>query len=309
MTRSKSQQPVIVGAGLAGLLAAHAWPNSTIIEAADEPRQVHRALLRFRSEAVSHLTGIPFRRVQVRKGIWANGPVAPSIQLANMYARKCLGRIVGERSIWNLDPVTRWVAPDDLYEQLIDACSDRIIWRTRAPYDDPRTPVVSTAPLPVVLNKVGLGLNAPEFRRAAITVSRHQLKDVDAFQTIYFPDPELKLYRASITGSTLICEYVGEPTESQLSLGVWAADEAFGLGADTIGPNEVTKQPLGKIEPLPDAQRKALLFRLTNEHNVFSLGRFATWRNILLDDVVDDIGVIKRLIDSSAYDLRHHAAR
>jgi hypothetical protein len=51
------------------------------------------------------------------------------------------------------------------------------------------------------------------------------------------------------------------------------------------------------------------LFRLTHEHNVFSLGRFATWRNILLDDVVDDIVQVKRLLkSSSAYDLRRAAA-
>jgi hypothetical protein len=33
------------------------------------------------------------------------------------------------------------------------------------------------------------------------------------------------------------------------------------------------------------------------------IGRFATWRNILLDDVVDDIAVIKRLMrHGGAYD-------
>jgi hypothetical protein len=61
--------------------------------------------------------------------------------------------------------------------------------------------------------------------------------------------------------------------------------------------------------PIDDALRKQLLFRLTHEHNVFSLGRFATWRNILLDDVVDDIVQVKRLLKSgSAYDVRRAAA-
>jgi hypothetical protein len=51
------------------------------------------------------------------------------------------------------------------------------------------------------------------------------------------------------------------------------------------------------------------LFRLTHERNIYSLGRFATWRNILLDDVVDDIAAIKKLLKAnSAYDIRRAAA-
>jgi len=36
-------------------------------------------------------------------------------------------------------------------------------------------------------------------------------------------------------------------------------------------------------------------------YNVYSLGRYATWRNILLDDVYHDINVIKQLMDSDGY--------
>jgi hypothetical protein len=38
---------------------------------------------------------------------------------------------------------------------------------------------------------------------------------------------------------------------------------------------------------------------LTEEHNIYSLGRFATWRQLLLDDLVKDIGVIEKLIDGN----------
>src|SRR5690606_13136758 len=131
--------PIIVGAGLAGLVAAHAWPNSPLLEAAPSPGPMHKALLRFRSEAVSNLTGIDFRRVQVRKGLWAGGAFrAPDIRLANLYAQKVLGAAglgSGERSIWNLAPVERYVAPDNFYERLLEQVGSRVNWGEAVNFD------------------------------------------------------------------------------------------------------------------------------------------------------------------------------
>jgi hypothetical protein len=121
--------PRIAGAGLAGLLAAHAWPQAEVFEPQSEPRANHKALLRFRSQAVAHLVGIEFREVVVRKGIWEGHYVAPSIESANHYSAKILGgRIEGDRSIWNLEPVTRYIAPETLYEQLVESVGARIHW-------------------------------------------------------------------------------------------------------------------------------------------------------------------------------------
>jgi hypothetical protein len=106
-----SAAPIIVGAGLAGLIAAHSWPSSLVLEGAAAPAANHRALLRFRSDSVAKLTGVDFRKVRVRKGIFHNGSlVPPSIQTANLDAQKCL-LALGDRSIWNVDAADRWVAP------------------------------------------------------------------------------------------------------------------------------------------------------------------------------------------------------
>jgi hypothetical protein len=253
-------------------------------------------LLRFRTDAVARLTGIEFRQVRVHKGIVLEGEfVGPSIRAANLYARKVLGHVKGDRSIWNLDPVDRFIAPDTLYEQLVVAASDRIVWGTKATFQlaDTKHKVVSTAPLPVTLRAVGIE-PAVEFRRAGIRVLRWRVPGVELFQTIYFPGDETPVYRASFTGDTLIAELVQgddiDDIEVLYDLGV-----AFGVDvmpADSLGE---VKQTYGKIEPISDVARKDFLFRLTHEHGIYSLGRFATWRNILLDDVVDDISVIKRL--------------
>ncbi len=299
-----SAAPTIVGAGLAGLIAAHAWPQAAVLEASPQPRAGHRALLRFRSEAVGRLTGIEFRKVRVHKGIWADGSFqAPAIRWANLYAEKVLGRLAGDRSIWHLDAVDRFIAPDTFYEQLIDSVGSRVHWNTNASFST-RQSLVSTAPLPLVLRS--LDITEPfDFPKAAIHVTRWHVPKADVFQTVYFPDRYNSVYRASITGDTLIVESMA-PLEEQDELEV---ERAFGIALSDCMALGAVEQKYGKIAPVNDAVRKQLLFRLTHEHNIYSLGRFATWRNVLLDDVVDDITTIKKLLRAnSAYDVRRAAA-
>lgn len=296
----------IIGAGLAGLLAAHAWPNIPIIEAASE-RHGHKALLRFRSDAVSRLTGIEFRPVTVRKGVWVSsrGFVQPNIALANLYAQKVVGELAADRSIWSLEPVTRWIAPDDFYERLIAFAGSRVRWGQAfnfydASFELPKAALISTVPLPVVMEE--LGMRKIEMKRSPITVTRFRIPRSDVFQTVYFPEAGLPLYRASITGDLLIVETVSGNNRAGI---MEAIEKAFGIGAEALQFVEQVEQQYGKIIPLNDDVRKSILFKLSHDHGIFSLGRFAQWRNILLDDVIQDIAVIKRLLntDASKYDL------
>lgn len=292
----------IVGAGLAGLLAAHAWPGAEIFESAPAPRAAHRALLRFRSNAVAQLTGIEFREVTVRKGIWHDEEfIAPSIRLSNWYSRKVTGSILSDRSIWSLDPAQRFIAPESFYDQLIETVGSRIHWATSFAFTEQGAPapLISTAPLPITLKALAIETSNLSFHRASIHVDRFRVKNSDVFQTVYFPDPELALYRASITGSLLICESINN---DNLEETLRPAFEALGLSMSEPELIESADQHYGKIVPLSNAVRKPLLHRLTTEHSIFSLGRFATWRNILLDDVVQDISVIRKLIKASGYD-------
>lgn len=294
----------IAGAGLAGLVAAHAWPQAAVLEASPQPAAAHRALLRFRTDGVSRLTGIEFRKVRVHKGIWSDGGfVGPNIRAANLYAQKVLrGSMRGDRSIWRLEPVERFIAPDTLYEQLVEAVGSRISWATPVDFEGLRTTCVSTAPLPVTLKALGIEHDLP-FRRSGILVRRWTLPESDVFQTIYYPDEGTAMYRASITGGTLIAEFVDADTSAERDLAL--LERSFGIDLSAAQALPVVEQKYGKIEPVEEGARKQLLFRLTHNHGIFSLGRFATWRNILLDDVVDDIAVIKRLARSgAAYDLR-----
>lgn len=305
----------IIGAGLTGLIAAHAWPNATLLEKAKEPRAMHRALLRFRTDSVSRLTGVEFRKVRVRKDIYSEGHNKfPSIRLANQYSAKLLGgRIENDRSIWNLDPVDRFIAPESIYEMLMESVRPRITFDFDAgespqtlrslPNDDK---IVSTIPLPTLLKIVGLPAAGDfDFFQAPIRVFRFRVPGADVFQTVYFPDPDLNVYRASMTGDLLIVECIESPAAGGPD-DIYAVADAFGFrgGINSLGNQG---QQFGKIAPVPDDARRQLLFQLTQRFRIYSLGRFAVWRNILLDDVVQDIDVIKRLMRSgAAYD--HHRA-
>lgn len=295
----------IAGAGLAGLLAAHAWPQAPVFDPAPGPRAAHRAVLRFRSDAVAQLTGIEFRPVTVRKGIWfKEGFVAPSIQMANLYSRKVLRALESDRSIWNLDSAQRFIAPETLYEQLVEAVGARVQWGNACIYGDRTAPVISTAPLPAVLK--GLKLHQEvQFTHKAIEVARYRVPRCDVYQSIYFPDPDTSIYRASITGDLLIVEAMQHTHAPLVEAMMHEVQQAFGIGWD-IERIDRGEQRFGKIVPLDDALRKRLLFQLTQEFGVFSLGRFATWRNVLLDDVVQDIAVVRRLLRSSEYERRLH---
>lgn len=305
-----SRDPVIIGAGLSGLIAAHAWPRAQVLERAAAAAENHKAVLRFRGEGVSALTGIEFRRVMVRKALWSAGAFhAPTPYHANAYSAKVLGRITGDRSVWALDPVERWIAPPDFYLRLVEAVGSRISWNASFSHSAPRAhfgPIVSTAALPETLAQVGLAASV-ELRFSKIVVRRYRVHDCDTFQTIYFPDLGEPLYRASITGDLLIAESMSEQTsvlDEQATL-----ERVFGIPGRAERIEKTAVQRYGKIAPLDDAMRRALLLRLTTEHGIYSLGRFATWRNVLLDDLIHDIAVIKRLSASDHYAARVAAAQ
>lgn len=295
----------IVGAGLSGLIAAHAWPGAPVYERDNEPTEHHKALLRFRSGSVAALTGIEFQKVTVRKAIYADGFRAPTISYANAYSAKVIGRVTNDRSIWNLEPVERWIAPDDFYMQLVTNVGARIHWGTAFDIADAVTHaenrIISTIPLPATMAALGEEFGGGEFRSAPITVRRYRVRDCDVYQTVYFPEPDLPIYRASITGSTLIAESVGEPLRIEAEAA--RLERVFGITGLTT-PIESARQRYGKIAPIDAAARRALLYRLTSRYHVYSLGRFATWRNVLLDDLVHDIAVIKKLLIGDNYGTR-----
>lgn len=296
---------------MSGLLAAHQLRRfkPTVYEAQSELPNNHSALLRFRSDAVSRATGIPFKKVSVQKAICFNGVLheKSSIRFNNLYSNKVTGRVMG-RSIMNLEPGERYIAPDDFIAQMASGLDIRY----NSPLDKHHllnedvkdSPAVSTMPMAALMKIAGWDC-IPHFGYSAITTLSCDIEDVDIYQTLYFPGDEVEAYRASLTGGHFTAEIVGQPSSGSSSLAYQACLEYlkdFGINKRQITNVSVKTQKYGKIYPTDNNLRKQFILAMTDRYGIYSIGRFATWRQILMDDVVRDISLVEQMItERSSY--------
>ena len=286
---------IIIGAGLSGLICGAMNPGSIIYERQKELPNNHGAVLRFRSDKIGRALNIPFKKVRVTKAIWFSGQeVQPTPRIQNMYSQKVTGQI-GSRSISNIDPCDRYIAPPDFIQQLADRCNIVYNRQVNGPLIDAEfEPIVSTIPLPVMMRILDMDYNI-DFARSPIWTTKFKLKNVDAYQTIYYPDL-CPMYRASITGNELIVEQTNN-TDVHLDTII----RSFGFRDLNIESETKISQKYGKIIPIDPIVSRSILAGITAKRNIYSLGRFATWRNILLDDVFEDVLRIQDLMKLDHY--------
>lgn len=304
---------IVVGAGMAGLLAAATLRGEClgVYEAQPSLPNNHSAVLRFRSSVVGDSVGIEFERVRVLKAVapWRN-PVADAMA----YSRKTNGTAT-LRSIASAtgEIVERYVAPRDFIARLAGAVSAPIYYEVA--FDFPLaveaatrngTSIVSTIPMPALMKALGYP-DAPEFPTVSGRNIVVQLRDVDAYASLYVPDPRFPGARISITGSEMVIECYDEQGKQEMPFKiVERALDLVGLERGNVIDYVDKGQRYAKILPIDEEVRRRFILWATEEHGVYSLGRFATWRpNILLDDLVQDIRHIRRLASGdSAY--RHY---
>lgn len=303
----------IYGAGMAGLLAANLLRRHCPIihEAAESLPNNHAALLRFRTDAVSRATGIPFRKVCVQKGIIFDNKLhtETNLRFNNLYSEKVTGKVV-DRSILNLSPSERFIAPPDFIIQLARSCN--IVYNSPLTEESAKSrdgigtgheTYISTIPMPALMTM--LGVPYPEqFRNRPITSIIADLhdEDYDVYQTLYFPEPKDNVYRASMVGSQIILEMMGDERDNASALqyaeiNVRSTLEHFGIDPPAIFSITHKTQKYGKILPIDDAARKSFILQASDRFNIYSVGRFATWRQILLDDVVKDVEMVAQFIN------------
>jgi hypothetical protein len=290
----------IYGAGLAGLLAGTMLRRykPLICEAQPSLPNNHDALLRFRSDVVSRVTGIPFKKVRVQKAISYKGRIrtSPCLKASNMYSVKSTGEVLS-RSINNLDPVERYIAPPDLIQQLADGLDIRYNTPLLEPLEPQIEPVISTIPMPY-LQKLSRWHSRPEFNYRTITTISADIVEpkTEVYQTIYYPGDE-RYYRVSITGNHLTIEMMGK-IELNLHCAedfIFEALKDFGINDPELSLVTIKTQSFGKITPIAEEPRKEFILAMSDLYKVYSVGRYATWRNILLDDLVQDIQKVEKL--------------
>lgn len=307
----------IYGAGMAGLLASEMLRRArpVVYEAQPSLPDNHGALLRFRTDAVARETRQPFKRVRVLKAVKSGGRLRPisTIRDANQYSRKVTGSIA-PRSVLDLSPCDRYIAPDNFVAMMardaILKMNTPLTAQSLAELRGQKEIVtISTIPMPVLMKLAGW--DNPGFQWRPVWSQTVDLgPGIDVYQTIYYPEPDAPQYRASITGSKFIIEWMNDPRSTFPD--IIGALEDFGINmlerADDPKIYAVKRQEYGKLLPLVnDDVRKEFILAMTDEYNIYSVGRFATWRQILLDDVVHDITHVETMISQrSAYYHRLH---
>lgn len=298
----------IWGAGMAGLIAANVLRkhNPIVYEAKSELPHNHKALLRFRTDKVSIATGIPFKKVSIRKAIWHDGQLynESNLKFDNLYSQKVTGT-VAKRSIENFHGEVRYIAPHDFIERLAEGVEIEYNHKVEQPSGGV---AISTLPMPLNMKISGLA-DSTMYECKEICSVNFFIEEpfVDVYQTIYDVDENTPFYRLSISGNEGIFEGRKEVIDAlsekdpNFNLVRLILREYFGIkDAEFTIPAKVV-QPLGKIIPVDDTARRNNILNLSRERQIYSLGRFATWRQIMLDDVIGDIDVIEKIMKQDNY--------
>lgn len=301
---------IIYGAGLAGLLAAQMLRRfqPVVYEAKSSLPNNHSALLRFRSDVVSHAVGIPFREVQVYKSVKFDGKVQArlTLQMANLYSYKVTGQLMA-RSVMSLEPVQRYIAPFDLISQMAKNVTIRYgeVIQSReqiAAHAKQNGVIISTVPMSAMVKILEWPVEELQFSSNGIWTVTATISApfVCLYQTLYYPELESPYYRASITDNIVIIEHMQLVDSQEMAQKhISQVLQDFGLAYVRTESVQIHYQQYGKLIPVVDDRaRRAFIFGLTQQYQMYSLGRFATWRQLLLDDVVNDVKMIESLIVS-----------
>jgi hypothetical protein len=298
---------IIVGAGMAGLIASAMIrdPKVILFEHQKGLPNNHSALLRFKSSVVGDAVGIPFRKVRVLK---ASEPFRNPVADAMAYSFKVSGSHSLRSSISASGEVEeRYIAPPDFISRLGEINTHSVFYDRSLDYAvsirAKNQVIISTVPMPSLMTALGWKTSLAFKSVVGFTITADLPKDLfDVCATVYIPNPRIKPYRASITDSKLIVEYVGEPSDDE------ARNDNFTYALSALGIGEwlwdkivesavVSTSKYAKILPIDENERKKFIIWASSEHSIYSLGRYATWRpTLLLDDLVNDVRVIERLI-------------
>jgi len=302
---------IVIGAGMAGLLAGAMLRSECrkVVEAQASIPNNHSAVLRFRTQEVANALNIPFKEVEVLKSValWRN-PVADAMS----YSYKNTGTS-SLRSIISAtgEAATRYISPPDLIQRMAKNVMADIDLGAKVQGKDLtkwKDPIISTLPMPILMRMLDWETDQ-QFHSVDGINFKARVLGMDAYFSLYVPDPDFPASRISMAGDELTVECPmpfdqGMPVAPELLM----AGAAQLIGVEGFRIKDVVRhdQKYAKILPIDGDHRKRFMLWATEHHNIYSLGRFATWRpGLLLDDVVNDVRVIHAMINGkTAYDAK-----
>lgn len=297
---------VIIGSGISGLimyrLISSLNPKIYDAKKIKTALQNHQTLLRIRDPELSSILGCDLKEIKVDKNIYYRFDITNkcNIKINNLYSLKVCGEL-NNKSIQNTDTCKRYLIENfNLIEQKINSSYElfnikdkELFFRTdkgikKVKYDY----CISTIPLPILLNIINYKIESKFEHKAIYTLKCKLNIKSNVYQTIYIPEFRYPVYRASLHGDTLIMESLLPINDKCKEFCL----DLFGLNNNFLKQEKEYYSEFGKLISIDDEERLATICMLTNEYNIFSLGRFAIWKSIRIDNVIKDAKQIKKMI-------------
>lgn len=304
----------IVGAGLAGIIAesaiSKAFTDSKVAVFDGKKTKgisdQHKAVMRLHNDSIKEYVNCSLRPIKVQKAVYHKGVIydSPNLLLNNLYSLKVYDSI-GSRSLLQLGSVERYLisnirvsSVNYIRQNVLGIKDSQLLSLHGSSYD--YDICISTIPMPLLLKLVGKDYEV-KFKHRSVFVATFDLNiKSDVHQTLYFTDPSESIpYRVTIEGNKVIAEFLIRMEKEDIDLSLMnKIMMPFGINGvycdeDTV---ETFEQKMGKIDPIDDNLRRRIMMELTDEFNVYSFGRFATWRPLRVDQVLEDIKKIIMLI-------------
>ncbi len=312
----------IIGAGMAGLLAGGMIRDQSVSiwESAASLPNNHSAVLRFRSSIVGDALDIPFKKVKMMKTTdpWRN-PVADAMA----YSLKTNGT-ASLRSVAtaNGEISERYIAPENLIQELRKRVTGDVFFDIKIGIDALEfmsRPIISTIPMPVLMKLLKYD-EIPKFSYVNGFNINCLVPKSDAYVSLYVPNPYREFNRVSLTGQKLTIEFsfpgltneelkikAEEISNDESAISLLILDALYCLGMEDCEWQDakLSMQPYSKILPIDEGERRRFILWASDNFGIYSLGRFATWRpGLLMDDVVNDVRVIRKIIKNGSYEHR-----
>ena len=302
----KKHDAIILGGGVSGLLMAQRlkrnFPGIDVCIVDKPNAQIHPFHLHRPIDlpSLSELTPAKFK-VNIY-----NGKVfktTPTIDDINSYALKTFDRLqitnvnnVEDQVIYPvhkdefIEAVSKGIKVEHGDIQSVDLKTKRVATMTDM-YEYHY--LISTIPLNVLLDLAGCEYENVGFASNPFYVGGVAMEATNMYQMVYNTDSEHHLTRATLLNDRLFLESFAPKPSSRDFDWIW---NLYGVEL----PASFKQLTPGRIHPLPNKVRKPLLHWLTEEHDVFTLGRFGAWTFKVTNDVWEDTEFISNLIYAKA---------